>query len=438
MSNDPDQEYFSIGLSEELINSFVKIRGLKVAGRTSSFFFKDKNEDLRKIGQILGVKTILEGSIRKSRSNLRITAQLVNAEDGFHLWSETYDRELTDIFEIQDEVTEAITNELKVQLVETHVRRQNPKAYDAYLKGRYYNYLSRFEEAGKYYHHALEIDPDYALPYIGLGDICGQSGVMGFVSPDQAFSMGKHLTVKGVELDTSSAYGHEVLARWKFFYDWDWSGTEHETITALGLNPDNPDVGFVYTWLLIVTRRFLAAREQVDRLLRLDKMNPAYQATPGWMFLFEGQYDKSISIFNKFPPPFPWAPYGLWMCYRKKGMFTEAKEAAMKYFTLIGHPEIAEAMAKVDDMDYEEIMNSAAKTLASYLEQKHVPRIEVARLYAHAKDYKSTIEWLEKAVATNEPYCVMLIVDTDWGPLREDTRFKKLVKKLNLELSSSN
>ncbi len=204
LSSDPEQEYFCEGISEELINALVKIDDLKVAGRTSSFSFKGRNVDLKLIGKSLKVKTILEGSVRRSGSRIRITAQLISVEDGFHLWSEIYDREMIEVFSIQDEITRCITEELKVHLDNTNIRHNNPYAYDAYLKGRFHNYKMDMENALKYYNIALEIDPKYALAYQGIGDMWGQVGVMGFVPAHQSFSMGKPAAMKAIKLNDSS------------------------------------------------------------------------------------------------------------------------------------------------------------------------------------------------------------------------------------------
>lgn len=209
MSDDPDNEYFSDGVTEEIINALAKVAGLQVAARTSSFSFKGKDQDVTEIGRRLRVATVLEGSVRKAGQQVRIAAQLVNADDGYHIWSEVYDRELADIFEVQEEIARAIVDKLKVEfmgegdqrLVQRHT--ENLDAYNLYLRGRYFwNQRERGLTKGiECFEHAIAADGRYALAYSGLADSYNLLGFYGFLGPKEAFPKAKMRARKALELD---------------------------------------------------------------------------------------------------------------------------------------------------------------------------------------------------------------------------------------------
>ena len=258
MSNDPEQEYFSDGMAEEIINSLSHLKELRVAGRTSSFHFKGKNIDLRIIGEKLNVKTILEGSIRKQGNKLRITAQLVNVENGFHLWSEKYDRDMNDIFAIQDEIALAITEKLKITLLddERAVIHKNPtenkEAYDLYLKGRYY-YNRRgagIKKGLEYFQQAAEKDPAFVLAYSGMADAFAILGFYGILPPDIAMPKAKQFAEKAIQLDDSHAEAVTTLAFINVFYDWNWAEAKKKFQLAFELNPDYAPAHYWYSYYL--------------------------------------------------------------------------------------------------------------------------------------------------------------------------------------------
>ena len=248
MSADAENEYFCDGLAEELLNALAKIEALRVAARTSAFSFKGKETDVREIGRKLNVSVVLEGSVRKSGNRLRITAQLINVTDGYHLWSERYDRQIEDLFEIQDEVTLAVVDALKLKLLSSEKasllkqRTENTEAYQLYLKGRYY-WHQRTEEAVKKgiecFEQAIDIDPNYALAYAGLADSCSLLGLSEYsaLSPTEAFPKAKQASVKALEIDNTVAEAHVSLAFGRMYFDWDFQRAESEYQQAIELNP---------------------------------------------------------------------------------------------------------------------------------------------------------------------------------------------------------
>lgn len=247
MSNDAEQEFFSDGISEEIINMLVQISGLHVAGRTSSFSFKNRNEDLRLIGEKLNVDYLLEGSIRKSGNMIRITAQLIEANSGYHHWSQKYDRELHDVFSIQDEIASAIVDKMKItfegskQRPPERTQTHNVEAYLLYLKGRalYYKRGIEMFEALRCFEAALRIDPDYALAWAGLTDTYSMLCFHSFISPEEIWPKALHSVKRALETGEGLAETHAALGTVALLYERNWKKAESEYLRALEINPNN-------------------------------------------------------------------------------------------------------------------------------------------------------------------------------------------------------
>ncbi len=245
MSSDPEQEYFSDGISEEIINTLVQVPQLKVTGRTSSFMFKGKNEDLRKIGEQLSVNIILEGSVRPSGKRIRITAQLIDVQNGYHIWSEKYDRVLNDVFEVQDEIAKAIVDKLQITLdgkltgPKTREQTQNVEAYQLYLKGRalMYKRSQYLFEAIQLFEKALEIDPEYALAFAGLADTYTIICYFGLLNPKETWPKAIVNAQEAMRFGPDLAETHNCNAAISLLHDWDWEKAEKQYLKALELNP---------------------------------------------------------------------------------------------------------------------------------------------------------------------------------------------------------
>ncbi len=243
MSNDPEQEYFSDGMAEEILNSLSHLNDLKVAGRTSSFQFKGKNIDLRELGQKLGVNTVLEGSVRKQGNRLRVTVQLVNVEDGFHLWSEKYDREIDDIFSIQDEIALSVTEKLKISLLETEraiitmTPTENKEAYDLYLKGRFYwNRRGPGLKKGlEYFLQAAELDPEFSLALAGIADTYALFGFYSVLPPHEVVPKARQAAERAIHSNPARVEPYSVLAFLTSFYDWNWTEAKKQFEKAIAM-----------------------------------------------------------------------------------------------------------------------------------------------------------------------------------------------------------
>jgi serine/threonine protein kinase len=444
MSVDPEQEYFCEGLAEDLINSLTQIRDLRVVARTSAFSFKGKDVDIRDIGRKLNVETVLEGSVRKAGNRLRVTAQLVNVADGFHLWSNRFERYLEDIFAIQDDIALSIMKELKIEILGAEeeplvkVHTENTEAYEAYLKGRFnmYKFMSEnIDSALEYFRIALEKYPDYALAHAGTAWAWLAKGNLGYAPLREAFLESKDAALKAIELDDSLSEAHDVLGSVRFYYEWDWKKAEMECTRAIELNPSNVNARWMYAEFLSAMNRPDEAMVQSQQAMELDPLNHLAQQFYGGLLLQTHRYDDAIAQFKKtlkMEPSFYVAHERLWVAYHQKGMDEEAIPEARTYFIKLDMREVADAIAKgYEDGGYAEAMRLGAEAIEGCAKRVHVLAARIALTYTQAGEIDSAIEWLEKAYTNREPLMVYLNNDFQWDPLRSDPRFQKLVERMN-------
>ncbi|GGD46854.1 hypothetical protein GCM10011514_08550 [Emticicia aquatilis] len=321
MSNDIEQEYFSDGITEEIINALAQVPTLKVVGRTSSFSFKNKNTDLRKIGALLNVNYILEGSVRQSGKKLRITAQLIKVEDGFHLWSEKFDRDLQDVFEIQDEISLTILDEVKIKLFgnekQTLLKRntKNTEAYQLYLKGLfYYNKLSgkeAFYKAIAYFEEALLLEPNYAAVYSSIAACYIQLWFFAQVPPKQSIEKAKTAIQKALAFDPDSAENQIRDAHMKMWYDWDFKAAGKIFESALSKNPNSIEGHLYYGFFWGFSGKFDLAHQHFSKALDLDPLAMINQISAAFCYWWEGNLDECLVQTQKiidFKPYF-WGGY---------------------------------------------------------------------------------------------------------------------------------
>jgi TolB-like protein/Tfp pilus assembly protein PilF len=306
MSSDRENEFLSDGITEDLISALSQVKGLRVPARTSSFAFKGKNEDIRRIGQLLNVSTVLEGSVRKSGNKLRVTAQLAKVEDGFHLWSDKYDREMKDVFDIQDDITRAIMQALKVRLsgvpevplVKRHT--ENTEAYQHYLKGRDL-WSARglgLKKALHYFELALLEDLNYALAYTGLADAYNLLGFYGFLRPHIANEKARLAAHRALEIDPALAESHTSMGVVQVF-DWSWAAAEQEYLQAIQLNPNYVPARYWHALYYSAQCRHLEAIEQIRQALEVDPLSFLLNAIEGWIWLHAHQFDRAIEQLQR-------------------------------------------------------------------------------------------------------------------------------------------
>ncbi len=446
LSGDPEQDYFSDGLTEEMITQLGRLQPerLSVIARTSAMTYKGSNKTVDQIGRELGVDYLLEGSVRREGDQVRITAQLIQVHDQAHLWAQSYDRNVGSIPAVQGEVARAIAGEIKIAVTPEETKRLasarpvNPDAYEAYLKGRFHWYkLSRvhLDTALEYFQLAREKDPNYALAYVGIAYVWASRGDCGLVPSREAFPKVKAAALKARELDDTLAEVHELLANVRFFYEWDWGGAEREFQRAIQLNSNSAELRFYYSDFLISMRRSEEALAEIERALELDPFNFFLQCFFGWHLLYLRRYGEAILQLRKAlckEPNFPAAHLALWGAFRQEGMYDEALAEAERFFALLEDREVTEAMARgYADSDYRGAMRLAAEKLAARSKQAYIPTLRIARLYEHAGEKDRALEWLEKAYEGREPPLVHLRVAWDWENLRSDPRFQSLLRRMN-------
>ncbi|MEO1653694.1 MAG: tetratricopeptide repeat protein, partial [Bacteroidota bacterium] len=309
MSSDPENEYFSDGMTEEIINALSRIEGLKVTARTSSFVFKNRKADVRKIGQELGVSLVLEGSVRKAGDRLRITAQLIRTEDGFHIWSENFDRQLLDVFALQDEVSLLIADKIREHfghfplpdhLVDAPTK--NMEAYQYYLKGRYYHNkwsMEGFRQAAEYYQQSIARDPNFALPYFGAGLSYSFLGSWAAMDKSEAFQKVDELFAQGRLLDPSLPYGYFCQAKHLFWGLWEDQKSEVLLQKALQANPRDANNNEFMAEILSRQGEFAQAQEYIDISLNVSPLAPNHYYSKANIFYLQGQFEEALVVIEK-------------------------------------------------------------------------------------------------------------------------------------------
>ncbi len=448
ISADTENEYFCDGLAEELLNALAKIEDLKVAARTSAFSFKGKNTNVSEIGNVLKVKTVLEGSVRKSGNRIRIAVQLVNASDGYHLWSERYDREMKDIFEVQDEITLAVVDALKVKLFGAEklavLKRytNNPKAYQLFLKGRYHWYKFTPENVRKsrdYFQQAIDLDPSYAPGYAGLSEFYGISSALGMMPPNEGWPKAEALMIKAQQLDDTLSEGHNGLAAIRMFYYRDWDGAEREIKRAIELNPNFAEVHHLYAYCLAAIGRLNDAIAEMQRALELDPLSLTYQRYLGKCFYYTRKYDEAIREYYQaleLDANNAWVYEEIGNTYERKEMSDETVAAWQQAMTLVGDNELVEILntAYAGGGFTKALLAVAEKRLERLNERsksgEYVPAIEFARLYLRLGDKERAFEWLEKASEERNSFPLYISVDPFYDSLRGDPRFHDLLRRV--------
>jgi len=428
MSADPENEYFSDGLSEAILNSLTKIQGFKVVARTSAFSFKGKDVDIRDIGRQLDVNKILEGSVQKAGNRLRITAQLINVSDGYHLWSEKYDRKMEDIFAIQDEISLAVVDNLKITLLkkeeEALLKRytEDSEAYNLYLKGIYFLRMytaEGFQEAIKYFELTIQKDPKYALAYYGLAEVFYAISYWANVAPNEAYPKAKKYAKKAIEIDEEIGEAHAALGLVYTFYDWNWIEAERELKKALELNPSSAIIHLSYSWFLSLTENHEDAIHEVKRAQELDPLSPLIISHIGLACIWGGQFDKAIEEMMaglKLAPNFYLMHYYLGMAYRAKSM---RKEAIAEYERAVdlsgGSPWPSLILAtNYFESDLVSQGEELLRGLEHRAEKEYLPPLGFAYIYFIRKDIDKTYEWLERACKEKDsflPWCAIIPIE---------------------------
>ena len=446
MSSDPENEFFADGITEEIINALAQIEDVRVVARTSAFFFKGKQVDLRTVGESLKVTTVLEGSVRKSGNRLRIMAQLVSVSDGYHLWSERYDRELKDIFELQDEIARAIASRLKVTLGANRqgplvrVATKNLEAYQLYLKGRFHWNKRTPDGMGKaieYFQQAIAKDPAYALAYTGLADAYNLASFLNAFPPREVMPKAKAAAAKASEIDNGLAEAYVSLAYASFTYDWDWIAAGSYFQQALAVNPSYVRTHAFYPLYLSSLGRFEEAVATAKHNLDLDPASPAGSHVLAVQLYLSRQFDLAIQQCHKtleMDPHYAVAYAVLGQAYASQGCNREAVPDLHKCLEVSrgGAPALAllgYVHARLGERDQAVRMLDQLEALSK---RSFVTGFFLALVYAGLEDKDQAFLWLEKACEERFNRLAYLKVEALWDPLRSDSRFGELLRRVGI------
>ncbi len=445
LSETKDQEYFCDGMTEEIIDALARVRGFHVAARSSAFAFKNKQQDIREIGRKLNVGAVLEGSVRKSGNRLRVTAQLNNVADGYHLWSETYEREMKDIFALQDEISRAIVSTLRVQLGETGkaplvtASTGNLDAYNLYLQARYLHskwQLAPMRQSIILFQQAIAQDPGFAPAYAGLAS---SYTWLGFFRgrPRDVMPGASVAARKALAIDSQLAAAHISLGDVKAVYDWDWEGASHEYETALGINPNDATAHFSHSLLYLAPLgRIDEAIQEMQRARDLDPLNVVIHTYLGMLFHFGGRYEEAVAQLRNtigMAPDFAEAHSTLFRVHMEHNKLGEARAELDRCHALMGQtvPGLADAQLAAVGGHMESARQMLAACERTYA-REYVSRGSVACVYAALGDRDGAFRNLDRAFEERDGMLAYAKIFPAFAALRSDPRFNALLRRVNL------
>jgi len=445
LSGDPEQDYFSDGMTEEMITQLGRLdpQRLGVIARTSAMSYKHSNKAVDQIGRELAANYILEGSARREGGRVRITAQLIQVRDQSHIWAAEYDRELGSVVELQTEVASAIGNEVRLKITPgqrarlANAHAVNPEAYEAYLKGRYF--MEKWTEDGtrvgrEYFEQAIQKDPRYALAYAGLADsyVWGRVGL----PPEGANQQAKTAAIKALELDNTLGEPHAALGQIKFTNDWDWAGAEGEFKRAIELNPNDTNALHMYSHYLLAMGRFDESYAISKRGLEHDPVSPTMQLHLGFHYLTARQYDAAIQQYLKLlqiDPSYPDAHNQLAIAYRQKGMFDQSVAEYLQEETLLGMtPEQIAVLKAAYTASGVRGFWLKVLELTEPSERSNISPYQIASYYSILDKKDETFYWLMKAYESHDGLLVAIKTDSDFDNIHADPRFAEFLLRMKL------
>jgi serine/threonine-protein kinase len=448
MSPAKDQEWFCDGLAEELISGLAQVPGLSVAARTSTFQFKGHAQDIREIGDALNVATILDGSVRRDADRLRVTVELINAADGYHLWSKRFDTRPGDVFAVQDEIAAAVVTALRGRLSTTAVgpvqRSTDLDAYSAYLEGRYH-WNNRTEDELKKsvecFERAIGLDPQYAPAYAALADACVTLGTYGALPPADVMPRATQALERSLEIDDRLAEAYACRGCIHSVYDFAWKDGEVDFLRAIELQPGYPTAHHWYGINHLVPQgRFDEATSALQRALELDPLALAIRTSLGMKSYFAGQYDQAVRELKKtidFDSGFGIAHLFLGATYTEQARYSDALEELSIARRLVGQsPEVLAALAYLQGLAGD--VTAARKALSELVRvacKRYVSPVRIAQAHVGLGEHDQALDLLEKAYAERAADFAWLTVRPTFASLRGTSRYEALAKRL---LQSSN
>ena len=443
LSGDPEQNYFVDGLHEALIADLSKISSLKVISRQSSMRYRTSNKLLPEIAGELNVDALIEGSVLLIGGRVRVTAQLIHGQTDEHMWAETYDRDLRDVFTLLSEVARAITDEIEITLMPQEEERLartgpvDPEVNDAYLRGMYFlnKYTSKgFQESLKYFHQAVEIDPDFAPGWAGLSGAHLLIAYFGNESPREAILQARVAALKALELDDQLSAAYSALG-WVRLFTWDWPGAGEAFEEALRLNPNDSATYHGYADYLTLTGRAEEGLVQVKRGRAINPLTPMATIPVPFHLYMMRQYDESIAEARKLLKTDPDYPVNrlLSRVYWQKGLFEQALAEYRKTLVKRKDSRLLEALDNGNaDSGPHGAMRAVAHELVARSKLRYVDSFRIAAVFAQAGEVDLAFEWLNNAVDQGSLELVYVNIRPEFDPLRDDPRFKTLMQRLGL------
>ena len=446
LSGDIAQEYFSDGMTETLITELSRIAALRVISRQTTDQLKGTSKSIPEIGRQLNIDAVVKGSALLIGERVRITVQLIEAATDVNVWANSFDRESRDVLALHGDVARAIAQEIQIVVTPEEaarlakVREVNPEAHRLYLLGRYHGHkfeLADKEKAIQYFRQAIELDPQYAEAFVGLGDIYGETAFYGSARPQDLWERCRAAAARALEIDSDLAGGHLQYATVALYFDWKWEKAEEKFRQAISLNPNFAQAYQFFAWHLIAMGRTEEAENSIGRTLQLDPLAKFAFMTASDVSYFSGHYDQAIARLQEaldLSRDNPIALSRLGWSYVQKGMFNEAISNMEQAVTILPHePELSWMLGHAyavagKTAEARKILDG----LHRLAEQRYVLPYGFAVIHVGLGEYDEALEWLEKAYEERNSWMPFIQVEPRLDPLRSDPRFQDLLRRMNL------
>jgi serine/threonine protein kinase/TolB-like protein len=445
ISGEQGQEWFTDGMTDALITSLARIKGLRVTQRASAMKFRGTNKSASEVGTELGVSYVLEGSVMRSDDQVKITIRLIDAPTNKYLWAEEYARDFTGLLALQGEVAKKVASQIQVTLTReeqhslTPERSVNPKAYEACLKGNFFLYKLSREALGtalQYFERAAEIDSTYAPAFAGIALVWGARAQMGFLPMSTTAKEGRWAEEKALALDSSLAEIHYVIGVRRAWMDWNWDAAERYLRRAIELKPNFAEARAYYSQVLFIRKRPSEAMEQIGEALKLDPFGPVIQSLYAMDLMYVRRYDQVIERLRKTLETSPMEPLALTTirsAYHQKKMYNEALEAWRLSYEARRDTEAIQVLRRGrDEGGYSRALQRLAEMLIERSKTSYVTPWQIATLYTRAGMNEEALVWFQKAYDAHDPNMPYLNVDPIFDGLRNDERFQAILKRMDL------
>ncbi len=450
----PETEYLSDGITDSLINSISQLPNLKVISGSSVIQYRGKVVDPKTLGRELNVRAVLTGKYMERGGNLLVSVELSDTRDNHHIWGEQYNRSLSDIAAVQEEVSRHIADMLRLKITNEQRQRiskkytDNAEAYQLYLKGRHYQLKDTPEDLRKsrqYFEQAIDADPNYALAYTGLSEYYGFMGYSGEISPKEAWPPMEAAAQRAAQLDPELPAAHRELAAVSLIAKWDWVTAEREIRRSIELDPNDAESHFAYSMLLRTMHRFDDALREAKRAEELDPLSPGWKSNTALVHYYARHFDAAEEQYRQLThsdPDLPGPHLGLSNIYSRTGKESEAMLELQKGLALQGADELAAALPRVYASSgfhaaKEFAVREQLKILTDASTRGYISPVAFATNYALLNDKDKAFEWLEKAFEEHTPGLLDLDLDPDYDNLRSDPRFRDLARRMNLPQASA-